>query len=118
MDKILKITLLYDFYGELLTERQKQMFEMYYLSDLSLSEIGEQLEISRQAVRDSIKHSRETLQQYEDKLCLVYKFSEEKSYIVKIQQIIDEIQQTNDLSIESAKKMENIKQIVNEIIDI
>lgn len=52
MDEILHLTLLYDFYGELLTEKQKQVFDLHYQDDLSLSEIGEELSISRQAVRD------------------------------------------------------------------
>ena len=51
MDEILHLTLLYDFYGELLTEKQKQVFDLHYQDDLSLSEIGEELSISRQAVR-------------------------------------------------------------------
>ena len=57
MDEILHLTLLYDFYGELLTEKQKQVFDLHYQDDLSLSEIGEELSISRQAVRDQLKRS-------------------------------------------------------------
>ena len=47
MDDILQLTLLYDFYGELLTEKQKQVYELHYQNDLSLTEIGEELSISR-----------------------------------------------------------------------
>ena len=57
MDEILHLTLLYDFYGELLTEKQKQVFDLHYQDDLSLSEIGEELSISRQAVRDQLKRT-------------------------------------------------------------
>ncbi len=58
MKEILQLTLLYDFYGELLTEKQKLVYEMYYQNDLSLSEIGEELSISRQAVRDQLKERK------------------------------------------------------------
>lgn len=65
MREILQLTLLYDFYGELLTEKQKLVYDMYYQNDLSLSEIGEELSISRQAVRDQIKRVESILQNYE-----------------------------------------------------
>lgn len=61
MDEILHLTLLYDFYGELLTEKQKQVFDLHYQDDLSLSEIGEELSISRQAVRDQLKRTEKIL---------------------------------------------------------
>ena len=64
MREILQLTLLYDFYGELLTEKQKLVYDMYYQNDLSLSEIGEELSISRQAVRDQIKRVESILQNY------------------------------------------------------
>ncbi len=115
MDKILEITLLYDFYGELLTERQKEMFEMYYLNDLSLSEIGEQLNISRQAVRDSLKHSKKALLMYEDKLGLVNKFSQQKLCVMKINEIINQIEEANLLP-ELSNHIKQIKEITNEFI--
>ena len=65
MDDILQLTLLYDFYGELLTEKQKQVYELHYQNDLSLTEIGEELSISRQAVRDQLKRTEKILLDYE-----------------------------------------------------
>ena len=59
---------LHDVYGSLLTERQSLCFVMHYLEDLSLSEIGEALEISPQAVSDQLKRSTNILRNYEDKL--------------------------------------------------
>ena len=61
MDKILFFTMLYDFYGELLTDKQKEIFELYHLNDYSLYEIGSQFNISRQAVLDSIKRTEKSL---------------------------------------------------------
>ena len=66
MDDILQLTLLYDFYGELLTEKQKQVYELHYQNDLSLTEIGEELSISRQAVRDQLKRTEKILLDYEE----------------------------------------------------
>lgn len=61
MDKNLEFTLLYDIYGKLLTKKQQEIFEEYYLYNLSLREIAENKKISYQAVRDSIKSSENTL---------------------------------------------------------
>ncbi len=78
MDDILQLTLLYDFYGELLTEKQKQVYELHYQNDLSLTEIGEELSISRQAVRDQLKRTEKILLDYEEKLQLVSRFQAQK----------------------------------------
>lgn len=117
MDELLEVTLLYDFYGELLTARQRQMFELYYLNDLSLSEIAEQLDISRQAVRDSIKHSKTILQDYEDKLNLVAKFLKEKEAILKIVDIVDRVKNISGLPNGITNYMDSIKDLADEIID-
>lgn len=84
MDKILYLTLLFDFYGSLLTEKQKKMFELYHFYDLSLNEIAEQFLISKQAVRDSIVKTEVTLNKYENKLLLVDKFTKQNDIIDEI----------------------------------
>lgn len=68
MMKNLEYVLMLDCYGELLTERQKEIAELYYNEDFSLSEIARMQEISRQAVSDSLRHSEQTLKQMEEKL--------------------------------------------------
>ncbi len=68
MAKNLSLVLLLDCYGELLTERQRDLAELYYNEDLSLTEIAESTGITRQAVRDSLRHSEQTLLQTEEKL--------------------------------------------------
>ncbi len=68
MAKDLSLVLLLDCYGELLTERQRDIAEMYFNEDLSLTEIAETRGITRQAVRDSIRHSEQTLLETEQKL--------------------------------------------------
>lgn len=74
MEKIVEQTLLYDFYGELLTEKQRQVYESVILEDYSLSEVAEELGISRQGVHDMLKRCSKTLEEYEEKLHLVEKF--------------------------------------------
>ena len=74
MDEILKQSLLYDFYGELLTEHQKEIYEQFIVEDLSLSEIAKDAGISRQGVHDLVKRCDKILEEYEAKLHLVEKF--------------------------------------------
>ncbi len=74
--KNLNIGYLFDFYGELLSERQKNMFDLYYNEDLSLAEISEQVGITRQGVRDTVKKAEEQLLDFENKLGLAGKFKE------------------------------------------
>ena len=74
MEEFVKQTFLYDFYGELLTKRQRQVYEAVVLEDYSLSEVAQELGISRQGVFDMIKRCNKTLEEYEKKLHLVEKF--------------------------------------------
>lgn len=70
---------LYDFYGNLLTEKQRNMVELYYHQDLSLSEIADLTGVSRQAIHDAIKRSEISLEEYEEKLgYLAYHFKQTK----------------------------------------
>ena len=75
-EKDLSLNLLFDTYGELLPENQRDMFEQYYCDDLSLSEIAENAGITRQGVRDRIDKARRALTMYEEKLGFVKKLSE------------------------------------------
>lgn len=74
MEKIAQQGFLYDFYGELLTEHQKQVYEDVVLNDMSLSEIAQEFGISRQGVHDLIKRCDKILRGYEEKLHLVERF--------------------------------------------
>ena len=76
MAKNLNYVLLLDCYGELLTERQQQIAELYYNEDFSLSEIAEMQNITRQAVRDSLRHSENILSQTEEKLGMAKRISQ------------------------------------------
>lgn len=87
MEKFVEQTLLYDFYGELLTERQQQVYESVVLENYSLSEVAENLGISRQGVHDMIKRCNHTLEEYESRLHLVEKFLCIRKQVQKIKEL-------------------------------
>ena len=73
LDEFSLINQLFDLYGELLTEKQRQVIEEYFSYNLSLSEISEELNISRSAVKDSLEHAKNNLLNYEEKIQLLKK---------------------------------------------
>lgn len=112
MEKILEQSLLYDFYGELLNEHQKAVYEDAVLNDLSLSEIAEERGISRQGVHDMIKRCNNTLSGYESKLHLVEKFIKTKELVNEINTLAKEYRADGD-----GTKLEKIEEISNHIIE-
>lgn len=85
MDNLYEKTLLYDFYGELLTSHQKAVYEAAVMEDRSLSEVAEEYGISRQGVHDLIKRINRSLGEYEEKLHLVERFLDIKRKVSQIQ---------------------------------
>ena len=90
-----RMTMLYDFYGELLTDRQKEFFDLYYNEDLSLSEIAENSGISRQGVRDVIVRAEGIMQEIEDKTGLIRRFMQMKGNLNAIQEAAEELKTIN-----------------------
>jgi predicted DNA-binding protein YlxM (UPF0122 family) len=111
MDKLLQETLLYDFYGEMLTPHQKEIYEDFVLNDLSLSEIAQQHGISRQGVYDIIRRSRQMLSSYEEKLGLVGRF-------VKIRRDIGQIRENAAMILENQQNPETVRTGVGRIREI
>ena len=87
VEKFVERTLLYDFYGELLTKRQQQIYESVVLEDYSLSEVAEELNISRQGVHDMVRRCDRALEGYEEKLHLVEKFVNIRGQVQKIHEL-------------------------------
>lgn len=95
MAKDLSISMLYDFYGDLLTEKQQEVIELYYNEDLSLSEIASHSGITRQGVRDSIKRAEFQLSEFEEQLGLASRFEQIKDMLDDILKNAFEIEQIN-----------------------
>ncbi|WP_091229948.1 YlxM family DNA-binding protein [Anaerobium acetethylicum] len=112
MERIAEQALLYDFYGELLTSHQKQIYEDIVLNDLSLSEIAEDQGISRQGVHDLVKRCNKILADYENKLHLVEKFLSTKEKVNRINLLIKEYR-----TVEKEELIAQIEQISNEILE-
>lgn len=87
----LMMTMLLDFYGELLTEKQRSCFAMHYNEDLSLSEIAEVMNISRQGARDLIVRAEATLTETEEKIGLVKKFAEQRAVFNEMSKQLSEL---------------------------
>lgn len=80
-------TMLFDFFGEMLTPRQREVYDLYYNEDLSLSEISENLGISRQGVRDLVVRSEKTLQELEDKTGIIKRFEQMREHADKLEKL-------------------------------
>ena len=103
MAKDLQISFLLDFYGEMLTEKQREMIEFYYNEDLSLAEIADDQGITRQGVRDSIKRAEAQLREYEEKLGLARRFVEIQAGLDEITRCAQDISIYNDKFLGSAE---------------
>ena len=112
MDEKVKISILCELYGKLLTEKQEEFIEDYYNNDLSLSEIAENNNITRQAVRDIIKKGEKKLFEYEEKLHFMKRTLNQEKRIEKVLSELTKIQK--DYSDEQiASVLENIKRELN-----
>ena len=122
VEKTIQISMLYDFYGELLTPRQKEVLQYYYEENYSLSETAEELGVSRQAVHDTIHKAEKALRGYEQKLGLVERFKRTEA---DTQRAVEELDQiigylTDVSGAESAvfdnkmiEKLKNVKNILS-----
>lgn len=116
MEKIFKQVLLYDFYGELLTEHQRNVYEDAIYNDMSLSEIAEEYGISRQGVHDLIKRCDKILAEYEAKLHLVEKFTGAKEKIAQLVELTKDLEVT-DLSKEAKQKVLHIRNLSTDLMN-
>lgn len=112
MEEKVEQAYLYDFYGELLNERQRKIYEDYIFGDLSLSEIAQEEGISRQGVHDMVRRCTKILVEYEEKLKLVKKFLLAKNNVERIHKLAGEFRASFDISL-----IEEIEQISNQIIE-
>lgn len=118
-NKPFEMCLLFDFYGEVLTEKQRELFDLYYNEDLSLAEISEHIGITRQGVRDSIIRAEHTLRDLEEKLGLVSRYGQIDLHMQEIEKnlkIAIDINRTKyrnvDLQATLGRMEEHVKAII------
>ena len=104
--------MLYDFYGALLKENNRRIFEAYIQEDYSISEIAEEMEISRQAVHDAVKRITKQLKGYEEKLGLLERFERQRDEMKRLHECLREM----NISEEDPRGQE-IFQILSKIIE-
>lgn len=113
-DETVYRTMLFDFYGELLTEKQRRYFDLHYNEDYSLSEIAEMTGISRQGVWDIIKRAEETMRGTEEKTGLIGRFQETQAAISEIESALEALcrqlqGEPKALALELTEKLEQLK---------
>jgi len=91
-----EMCLLYDFYGDMLTDKQKEIFDLYYNDDLSLSEIAEITGITRQGVRDSVVRSEASMKLMEEKTGLIDRFNKTRETMNQVHQLVDAFAKSPD----------------------
>lgn len=113
MNKLARMAMLYDFYGQLLTVKQRGIMELFYSDDLSLSEIAQERGTSRQAVYDILKRTEKILESYEEKLHLVEKFQQQQNKIARIGELVSLAREH-----ENVTYLEKVTEIIGEIIEL
>ena len=114
-DKITEVSLLYDFYGQLLSKRQQEVMSLYYEENLSLSEIAEEFSISRQGVHDALKNAEKSLHQYEAKLGLVSRFENSRRAVEMIDRQIEAVIDKNRDNSDLVSSLAEIRSVIDEM---
>ncbi|MFV0520180.1 MAG: sigma factor-like helix-turn-helix DNA-binding protein [Lachnospirales bacterium] len=110
MEDIFKITVMYDLYSPMLTDKQKNIFELYYMNDYSFSEIGELLDVSKASAFDLLNRTKAKIFDYEKKLKLYEKFIEQQEILLKIK---EELNFLEDKRVNKA--LDNLELLINNI---
>lgn len=105
MEKMLHMGLLYDYYGELLTDKQRMALEYYYFDDYSLAEIAEHMGSSRQAVSDLLKRTEQRLEEYEERLGILRRMDRMESGIKKVDQQLALLEDQEKITLQDIEKI-------------
>ncbi len=112
LEKAARVALLYDFYGPLLTEKQRQAVEMYYHDDLSLAEVAGELGISRQGVHDLLRRTESALEEYEARLGLVARHSRQRRGLERLQAALAGLEKAADPVAELGRLREMVAELM------
>lgn len=110
-EKLVRVALLYDFYGPLLTEKQRLFIELYYHQDFSLAEIAQRFGVTRQAVYDLLRRAQTALEEYESKLQLVQRFTQQQATLDELRQVFSQLEEHADhwLATGQVEDMQRVK---------
>jgi predicted DNA-binding protein YlxM (UPF0122 family) len=111
------MSMLFDYYGDLLTDKQKEFFDLYFNEDMSLTEIAEHADISRQGVRDAVVRAETILRETEDRLGLCKKYSGMEKALLDIKEAADYIAKVNSSlrNFEISQQVEAIRTALSEV---
>ena len=113
-----RMAMLFDFYGDLLTERQKEFYDLYYNDDLSLAEIAENYDITRQGVRDIIVRAEKTLEDIEEKTGLIQRYHRTRATTTTLKELCEQIQLLNQNKLGDSELEKLCKQLDEAIDDL
>ncbi|MFX4261737.1 YlxM family DNA-binding protein [Pelotomaculum propionicicum] len=113
LEKVAWMNMLFDFYGVLLTERQKDFMDLYYCQNLSLGEIAGEFNVTRQAVYDTLKRAEQVLSQYEEKLGLVTKSTAERNKLATAAAMLEEYE-----TVKSDGRVQQARKIIEEVLEM
>lgn len=117
LEKMVRVDSLYDFYGQLLTEKQRHFFELYYEQDLSLGEIAGEYGISRQAVYDILRRTENILEKYEARLGLLGRHLADQERLREGLQLADALlAQITDETTETREKLARLREIIGKML--
>ncbi len=116
IDKTAKMSILYDYYGRLLTEKQSRIFTLYHDDNLSLSEIGDELDVSKQGIHDALKKAETALEDFETKLRLVENSQKNEDIISNTKEIIKKISDDGRAYKEIKKELTKIEKNIDKLI--
>lgn len=117
LDEVIELGNLYDFYGSLLNDSQRRVVEMYYIEDFSLTEIAEELFVSKQAVHDNLKRAERNLKDLESKLHLMERFSKKEEKLEKILSWLEKLEKTCPENHEVQVISSEIKRLVSSLAE-
>lgn len=112
LQKVERMAWLIDFYGALLTERQRRIVQLHYDHDWSLGEIAEEYGITRQAIYDILKRAEKSLEQYEERLRLIEKFKDDRRRIAKAYGLLTELKENYN-----EKKAAQVLALLEEVLE-
>ncbi|NLY52467.1 MAG: putative DNA-binding protein [Firmicutes bacterium] len=120
MDQTVHMGLLFDFYGQLLTEKQRLFFSLYHQDDLSLGEIAEQYGVTRQAVYDIIQRSQKSLTNFEEKLGLIKRYVRQREQLERLQGKLKELADELSLAAVSEpwqRQLAEVQELLAELLE-